>query len=886
MASLLAVCIVVMGGAVMTGWYIQYSPLVQINATFAPMQFNTALCFFLSGLSILLISRNLLPSFSKLLATIVFLISGLTFMEYLTNLGFHIDNAFVEPFITTKTTHPGRMAPNTALCFIVLSLALVARESRYQKVIFFSAALSLMVFVMLSFTAYGMNSDNLYGMGTFSRMAIHTTFGFLFASISMLLLILTLKDQVKINKWDILPVISFTVLALLSIFSWNLTKEIENNKNKQNFIQLVQDSQNIIKERFALYQQSLLGGLGLFNASDNVTLDEWKKYVAALNIDENLPGINGIGYIDYVRDTALDSYLNYHIENTYDDYKNHPDTDFLDKFIIRYSEPLALNKPAIGLDIGFEANRREAAEKSRDSAKPVLTRKIILVQDNVKRAGFLLLIPRYNSYKSPTSIQGRQENIVGWVYAPFISDKFLAGIEKKGGNQIGFTIYDGHEEIKDNIIFNSQDHGLRDSSIYDHRTQFTAAERTWTIRWYTTPSFFTKQGNSLDTIVFITGFLITLLITGSLFLLARINGQAAQDLIDNRNQLDAIIQGAVDGLITFNDTGEIITFNKACETIFGYKSSEVIGKNANMLMPPKYTVVFEEYLKNPDEMVFRNSSGTTHQITAIRKNGTIFPIDLSIGRIPLNDDLIFSGIIRDITDRRAAEMEIIRSNEELENFAYIASHDLQEPIRMVSNFTSLLQNEYKDNLEGDGQKYLEFIMDGSARMKTLISDLLDYSRVNSDEAGFDDFNPQDQLDIVLRNLREQIDQTQAKITVKNLPDNLNANPIRFSRLLQNLIGNAIKYRKEAPKPLKIDIAAEERPDDWLFSIKDNGIGMKQEYLEKIFVIFKRLHGKGEYSGTGIGLSICKKIVENMGGQIWVKSEVGKGSTFYFTIKKP
>ena len=201
----------------------------------------------------------------------------------------------------------------------------------------------------------------------------------------------------------------------------------------------------------------------------------------------------------------------------------------------------------------------------------------------------------------------------------------------------------------------------------------------------------------------------------------------------------------------------------------------------------------------------------------------------------------------------------MRSNEELERFAYIASHDLQEPLRMVRNFTGLLEAEYGESMDETAGQYMKFVTDAAERMQNLIADLLEYSRVGAENAGFETFDSNKTIKIVEDNLADEIEETGTKITAKNLPD-IYANPVRFSRLMQNLIGNAIKYRAPDTKP-EIKIACKDNKDHYEFSIVDNGIGIKKEYLDQIFVIFKRLHNKDEYSGTGIGLAVCKKIVE-------------------------
>jgi len=351
-----------------------------------------------------------------------------------------------------------------------------------------------------------------------------------------------------------------------------------------------------------------------------------------------------------------------------------------------------------------------------------------------------------------------------------------------------------------------------------------------------------------------------------------------------RARLEAVVDSTVDGLVTIDGKGNIETFNKACETLFGYTAGEVIGKNVKMLMPEPYRSQHDAYISHYHETGEKRIIGKGREVEGRHKDGSVFPIHLSVSEVRIRGLKIYSGIIRDITEAKKAEEEILRSNEELERFAYIASHDLQEPLRMVTNFTKLLDEEYGQGMGEQAQQYMSFVTDASGRMQNLVSDLLEYSRVGSEDAGFSTFAVQEQMDYVLETLQETIDETGTKITMDEMPKTLRANPVRFSRLMQNLIGNAIKYRHAERAP-KIHVGVQEQGNNWLFSVKDNGLGIKEEYLDQIFVIFKRLHNKNEYSGTGIGLAVCKKIVENFDGQLSVESEFGEGSTFSFTIPK-
>ncbi|HEV2478803.1 MAG TPA: ATP-binding protein [Puia sp.] len=225
--------------------------------------------------------------------------------------------------------------------------------------------------------------------------------------------------------------------------------------------------------------------------------------------------------------------------------------------------------------------------------------------------------------------------------------------------------------------------------------------------------------------------------------------------------------------------------------------------------------------------------------------------------------------------------ELERSNRELEEFAYVASHDLQEPLRMIGSFLQLLERKYQGKLDEEAHEYIHYAVDGAFRMKRLIADLLNYSRTNREFT-------LEQVDIaaiirdVLKNLAASIQDSGAMILVDEMPQ-LTADPDQMLRLFQNLIGNAIKFRKEGATPV-INIHARRDDAHWLFSVQDNGIGIDRQYAEKIFVAFKKLHNNARFEGTGIGLAIVKKIVERHGGKIWFESEPGQGTTFYFTLQ--
>jgi PAS domain S-box-containing protein len=289
-------------------------------------------------------------------------------------------------------------------------------------------------------------------------------------------------------------------------------------------------------------------------------------------------------------------------------------------------------------------------------------------------------------------------------------------------------------------------------------------------------------------------------------------------------------------------------------------------------------------------MIFENGKAGTMEFRLVAKDGQVVPVEAHVTLLTDDDgqQIGACGVFMDITERKQNEdnlarfaIDLQRSNKELEQFAYVASHDLQEPLRMIGSYLQLIKTRYGDKLDTDGAEFITFAIEGAARMKDLINGLLAYSRVETQPKAFTPIDSQAALDRARRLLELAIEDAEATITNDPLPQ-IKADEQQIVQLFQNLIGNALKYRSSERKP-EIHVGAVLERGEWVFSVRDNGIGIEAQYLDRIFVIFQRLHNRGKYSGTGIGLSICKKVVERHGGHMWVESEIGKGTTFYFTI---
>ena len=349
-----------------------------------------------------------------------------------------------------------------------------------------------------------------------------------------------------------------------------------------------------------------------------------------------------------------------------------------------------------------------------------------------------------------------------------------------------------------------------------------------------------------------------------------------------------LLEAAPDAMVVVNPAGEIVLLNVQAEKRFGYSRDELLGQKVKNIIPDGFAERLIADGTRSTAEALAQQIGTGIELIGRRKDGSEFPIEIMLSPLENAEGVLVTAAIRDISARKNAEAHLVktmgelkRSNDELQQFAYVSSHDLQEPLRMVASFTELLAKRYKGRLDSDADEFIAFAVDGCNRMQGLIRDLLAYSRVGTNGKVLHEISVDDALNDALTNLRATIEQSAAVVTHDSLPT-IRMDEMQLTQVFQNLVGNAIKYHGTEVPHVHVS-ATKNGGNEWTFSVRDNGLGIDPQYFDRIFIIFQRLHGRDEFEGTGIGLAICKKILERLGGRIWVESQPEKGSTFYFAL---
>jgi signal transduction histidine kinase/ActR/RegA family two-component response regulator len=575
----------------------------------------------------------------------------------------------------------------------------------------------------------------------------------------------------------------------VTIFAWNLTTATTYERNLAAFETLSKDSELALTHKIESYRQSLDSGAALFAASDMVTKSEWKVFVDTLKIEDTLPGINGIGYIEQVLRSGESEYLDTLASAGVTGFSVHPRTQWSEILPIVFIEPMSLNKGAVGRDIGFEANRRAAAHLARDTGKATITKRIFLTQDQKKSAGFLLLRPIYKLGHSLDSVSQRRAAFRGWIYAPFIASRFMQGLTASQGTKFVISVHNGNSTSESELIFeNEPGSGKPRSAQYSVTKVLPIMGQQWTVSWYSTSEFESIVGTQEPKFVLIGGLSLVLAFATLVMFSARREAYVKQE-VKNKTQ------------ILVDKEREIVSALEVAEAATGAKSKFL----ANM------------------------------------------------------------------------------------------SHEIRTPMNGVIGFTQLLDD---GTLNDTQKKYVRLISDSGSAMMTLLNDILDISKVDSGSMTIapEPFDVRHLLNSCVKIFSPNAEEKNLTIMVevdKNLPQWVQVDGFRLRQIVMNLLANAIKFTEAGYITISAKFTAmgqsggaDNCHSELAISVADTGAGISPDRQHAIFEPFMQEDDSTarKHGGSGLGLTICKQLIELMGGSIQLDSHVGRGSKF--TVKIP
>ncbi len=703
--------------------------------------------------------------------------------------------------------------------------------------------------------------------------------------------------------YSFIPFLVGIVCLFLTLLVSFGVKNVVDFQNERHFEALVSDTKSQLIARFNVYQQSLLGGLGLVKSSDYVSRNDWKSYTDAQNIDNNLPGINGIGFIEYVEEDQLSSFLN-DTRKDAPSFKNHPETDFDNKFVIKYIEPVYRNIAAVGLDIGFEKNRRAAAERAIDTGKASLTKKIELVQDDKSRAGFLLLYPVYSNDMPLNTKQERRAAIIGWVYAPFIGEFFLHDLKQASRNQLTFAVYDGNSVSNKDVIYKNPDfRNIQAQAKLQKQTVVNVAGRDWTILWHATPQFIYQANPILSVITFGVGAVISVLLMLMAYFVSN-KTRLVQKLVDEKTLeldrektfTDIVINTIPDLIFVKDENFKIVKANQAFldlypkymrDKVIGYTTVENFTEEEAELFLEQDKIALEKGESRVYEVINFNDQEIEYDTTKVRFQGWdgnkyILGISRDVSELQ-NSKRYLETTVRERTN------ELSLANQAKDMFLANMSHELRTPLNSILGLIGILMKE-KD-IPYEHVKTMDVIHRSSKSLLEIVNDILDISKIEAGKVELEraPFSVQE----LMVNIVDQMKPLLSRKGLNFVSDEnklprmyLMGDEFRVSRILLNLISNAIKYTEEGEVSVHTSLST--LPDgrvEYVCIVKDSGIGIPQDKLETIFDKFTQAEESTErrFGGTGLGLNITKQLVELMGGEITVESAPNVGASFKVRI---
>ncbi|MEP3896784.1 sensor histidine kinase [Rhodopirellula bahusiensis] len=678
--------------------------------------------------------------------------------------------------------------------------------------------------------------------------------------------------------WCILA-ISLTVTAI----AWFLSSQYIRDRASDRFLFRVSEMEVSIEQRMLEYEQVLRGGVGLMEASNNVSRAEWRTYFENSRFQEYYPGIQGVGFSQVVDAEAKDAFVQSVRAEGFPDFDIRPAGERDRYTAIVYLEPFDWrNQRAFGFDMYSEETRRAAMDAAIASGDPTISGVVTLVQeteDDVQR-GFLLYLPVFERGQPVETSEQRMAAVTGFVYAPFRSRDLMIGIRKSNLPDIEFKVYDSVDLTEDALLYDSSQPFLAEPKTGDADFVLTKRlhlrGRDWTIHFESQPDFISGGESAISLAVAFVGLLVDVLlflIIGSIGRQQRHAETLAEQMTSEfrkaQKQFQAVCDTAHDPIVLLDQSKKVVYGNPATMDAFGFTGSELIGTSANRL--------FERSLLEMEPL-----SSTTHdELLCVRKDGATFPARISTSYWHDGEQQIAAIIIRDVTEQKRADTlirqhitELSRSNRDLDAFAYVASHDLRSPLRNIKHLADWVMEDTGDQLPAESAAHLQTLKQCIDRMDQLLDDLLQYSRAGRVHDRLTEVNTEALVTKVSGMLAKP---ASMQVRIDGELPTFRTLKTPLETCLRNLINNAIKHHDREDGT--IVVSALEK-DDWIqFVVEDDGPGIATRFQKKVFEIFRTLAPSDWKSSSGMGLSIIKKTVETYGGKIELESELGEGTRF-------
>lgn len=671
---------------------------------------------------------------------------------------------------------------------------------------------------------------------------------------------------------------------LLTIAAWQLSNSQIEQKIQQRFE--FQSSQLLaqISERMRRYEDALRTGVVAIHTLDGkVDAASWARFSQALKLELMYPGINGIGVIFQVAPNKFDAFLQRERKQRpdFNIYPKHTESEY---WPITYVEPLAGNALAIGLDIAFEQNRFLAAKRARDTSTTQITGPITLVQDAKKTPGFLQFLPFYDSHEIET-LEQRRKHFIGHVYAPFIVHKLIAGTLGQENRHVLFSIHDGDEVLYDEL--NGDSVGYDSKPLYRKTISLKMYNRSWDFTIQTATSFADTISMNQSTYILIGGIIIDSLLL-CLFIILAGRNRNSLILVDEMTKkvhfgeeyFRHIIEAAPCGMIITDDKGIIEKINPQIEKLFGYEMKELLGQSIDQLIAKRFR---DEHSKHRDNFYQHQSQrrlGLERNIYGLKRNGEEFPAEMGFANFRGENGTKILSTVIDMTDYMAITDELKRSNKDLNDFAYVASHDLKAPLRGIMQLASWVEEDISDIASAETKNHLQLLQSRTARLEKLLDDLLTYSRIGRDSSGVSEVDVKKMVQ-GLFNLMDppagfelKLEQPLPVFTTLETP---------LEVIFRNLIGNAIKHHDKNNGVILI--AVSEQDEFYQFTLANDGPAIAEKHQQQIFEMFKTLRPRDEVEGSGMGLAIIKKLLDYHGGKISISSAGERGVSFTFSWPK-